>query len=139
MPDRSESQRSPTRTIPTGDDAQDLTLPPGPGPDVVRGARPGSVEPVSGRSAPVRPVSNGGAADPDEVRREIEATRARISGTLDQIEGRLVREKEQLGRKTDELWAKATFQGVRRKISEEPFRSMAIAFVAGYIVAAIRD
>lgn len=139
MPDRTESRRSPTRAIPPDDDAQDLSLPPGPGPDVARGARPGSMEPVSGRGAPGRPVGNGGPADPDDVRREIEATRARISGTLDQIEGRLVREKRQLGRKTDELWAKATLQGVRGKISEEPFRSMAIAFVAGYIVAAIRD
>lgn len=84
-------------------------------------------------------VSNGRPAGPDDVRREIEATRSRISGTLDQLEGRLVQEKEELVRKKEELWAKATLQGARRKLAEQPFRSMAIAFVAGYVIAAIRD
>lgn len=82
---------------------------------------------------------NGRPSDPEEMRREIERTRARMSGTLDAIEARLIHEKEALERKKDELWAKATLQGVRRRLSEEPWRSVAIAFVAGYVVAALRD
>lgn len=76
---------------------------------------------------------------PDEMRIEIEATRARISETLDELEGRLVHEKQQLVRKKDELVDKATLKGFRQKMAEEPFRHMAIAFVAGYVIAAIRD
>lgn len=77
-------------------------------------------------------AGNGRPGDPDALRRDIEATRARMSRTLDEIEGRLVRQKE-------ELVARATLRGFRRRISSEPWRSMAIAFAAGYIVAAIRD
>lgn len=75
---------------------------------------------------------NGGASDPEWLRREIEDTRARMTRTLDEIEGRLVRQKE-------ELVARATLRDLRRKLSRDPWRSMAIAFVAGYVVAAIRD
>ena len=113
MSDRIETHRSPTREIPAPTNGGPVGRP-------VRG-----------------PV--GRPAEPDDMRREIEATRARISGTLDALEGRLVHEKEQLVRKKDEVWAKATLKGVRRKVAEEPFRSMAIAFVAGYVIAAIRD
>jgi ElaB/YqjD/DUF883 family membrane-anchored ribosome-binding protein len=66
------------------------------------------------------------------MRDEIQQTRARMSMTLDAIEEQLVQQKR-------ELWAKATLQPFRRKISTEPWRSMAIAFAVGYIVAAIRD
>ncbi len=76
--------------------------------------------------------SNGRPEDPEAMRVEIERTRERMSYTLDAIEHRLVLRKR-------EIWAKATLQGFRRKISTEPWRSMAIAFAAGYIVAAIRD
>jgi Protein of unknown function (DUF3618) len=84
-----------------------------------------------GRGA-VTPAANGRPGDPDALRRDIEATRARMSRTLDEIEGRLVRQKE-------ELVARATLRDFRRRISSEPWRSMVIAFAAGYIVAAIRD
>ena len=77
-------------------------------------------------------TGNGRPGDPDGLRLDIEATRARMSRTLDEIEGRLVRQKE-------ELVARATLRDFRRRISSEPWRSMAIAFAAGYIVAAIRD
>lgn len=77
-------------------------------------------------------ATNGGPGEPDELRREIEATRARMSRTLDAIEGRIVRQKE-------ELVARATFRELRQKVASEPWRSMLIAFAAGYIIAAIRD
>ena len=75
---------------------------------------------------------NGRGGDPDALRSDIERTRARMSDTLDEIEGRLVRQK-------DQIVARATFRDLRRKVSSEPWRSIAIAFVAGYVVAAIRD
>lgn len=73
------------------------------------------------------------------MREEIERTRARLSRTLDQLEGRIVAERQELGRKKEELWEKATLQGLRRKLSREPWRSVGIAFAVGYIIAAIRD
>lgn len=121
-------------------------------PDVRTVPPPGSASP-SARviervpATPERsPVRGGGVAagngypdDPEDMRREIERTRARMSDTLDALEARLVFEKRELERKKDELWEKATLQGVRRKLSREPWRSVAIAFAAGYIVAALRD
>lgn len=83
---------------------------------------------------------NGGRrSEPEAMRREIEQTRARMSRTLDELEESLLHQKQELVRKRDELWAKATLRGVRRKLSREPWRSMAIAFAVGYVVAAIRD
>jgi len=75
---------------------------------------------------------NGRPADPEEMREEIERTRVRMSYTLDAIENHVVQRKR-------EIWAKATLQDFRRTVSSEPWRSLAIAFAAGYIVAAIRD
>jgi ElaB/YqjD/DUF883 family membrane-anchored ribosome-binding protein len=92
------------------------------------GRAPARAEPVG----PAVATGNGRPSSLEEMRAEIEATRIRMSSTLDDIEDRLVRQKR-------DLWAKATFQGFRRKVSSEPWRSLAIAFVAGYIVAAIRD
>lgn len=82
---------------------------------------------------------NGRSNDPAELRREIERTRARMSSTLDAVEARIAYERESLERKKDELVDRATLKGFRRKLSREPWRSVAIAFVAGYVVAAIRD
>lgn len=73
------------------------------------------------------------------MREEIERTRARMSRTLDELETRIVREREALERKRVDLWEKATLKGIRRKLSGEPWRSMGIAFAVGYIVAAIRE
>lgn len=70
--------------------------------------------------------------EPDEVRREIARTRDRMSRTLDELEGRLAEGK-------DALVARATFRDLRRQVSQEPWRSLAIAFVVGYVVAALRD
>jgi hypothetical protein len=77
-------------------------------------------------------MGNGRPSDPDEIRQEIERTRERMSRTLDAIEDRLVQRK-------DEIWARATFRSLRHRVSSEPWRSLAIAFVVGYVVAAIRD
>lgn len=89
-----------------------------------------ALPPATGTPPPVR--GNGRPSDPAELRREIDRTRDRMSDTLDAIEDRLIEQKEA-------IWAKATLQGFRRTISTEPWRSMAIAFAAGYIIAAIRD
>jgi hypothetical protein len=104
------------------------------GPSVPVTDGPGPAAPE--RTLPRGPVidgmsGNGRPSDPDEMRQEIDRTRQRISFTLDSIEDQLVRRKQ-------EVWAKATFQPVRRAIAREPWRSMAIAFAVGYIVAAIR-
>lgn len=82
---------------------------------------------------------NGRPTEPAEMRREIERTRARMSGTLDALESRVVREREALERRKEELVDRATLKGFREKLSREPWRSVALAFVAGYVVAAIRD
>jgi ElaB/YqjD/DUF883 family membrane-anchored ribosome-binding protein len=73
------------------------------------------------------------------MRDEIERTRARLSRTLDELETRLVDERRELERKKEALWAKATLQGVRTKLTTEPWRSVGIAFAVGYIIAAIRE
>ncbi|HUG41726.1 MAG TPA: DUF3618 domain-containing protein [Longimicrobiales bacterium] len=83
-------------------------------------------------AGPAGAGGNGRQGGPEVLRREIEDTRARMTRTLDEIEGRLVRQKE-------ELVARATFRDFRHRISSKPWRSIAIAFVAGYVIAAIRD
>ncbi|MFW5947721.1 MAG: DUF3618 domain-containing protein, partial [Gemmatimonadota bacterium] len=60
--------------------------------------------------APARVRGNGRASTPGAVREEIEATRARLSRTLDQLEDRLVAERRALERKKEELWEAATLQ-----------------------------
>lgn len=85
---------------------------------------PGSDLPLAGE--------DGQGGGPDDVRRDIDRTRERMSRTLDELEGRLSEGK-------DVLVARATFRDFRRQITSEPWRSLAIAFVAGYVVAAIRD
>ena len=70
--------------------------------------------------------------DPDALRREIDDTRDRMSRTLDALEDRLVRQKE-------DVVAKVTFRDLRRRIGDSPLKPLLIAFAAGYIVAAIRD
>jgi ElaB/YqjD/DUF883 family membrane-anchored ribosome-binding protein len=115
----------------TGAAAERLAIPRAPR------VRPADVTPRADavpRRVVERPVAagNGAPSDPEAVRVEIERTRERMSRTLDAIEDRLVQRKQ-------ELWARATLQGMRRRITTEPWRSLAIAFAAGYIVAAIRD
>lgn len=68
----------------------------------------------------------------ENVRLEIEQTRDRMSRTLDEIEGRIIERKE-------EIWARATLQDLRHRVSADPWRPLLIAFAAGYIFAAIRD
>lgn len=87
----------------------------------------------------VSPMGNGRRSSPGEVRRDIELTRARMSDTLDALEARLAYERHELERKKDELVDRITLKPIRRKLGREPWRSMALAFAAGYIVAAIRD
>lgn len=91
----------------------------------------GRARPVATRAGRV-PAGNGRPEDPDDMRQEIQRTRARMSLTLDTIEARLVEQKR-------EIWARATLRGFRHRVTSEPWRSLAIAFAAGYIVAAIRD
>ena len=86
-----------------------------------------------------RARTNGRASNPAEMRREIDATRERMSSTLDALEARVSWERQSLERKKNELVDKATLKPLRERLQREPWRSMAIAFVAGYVVAAIRD
>jgi ElaB/YqjD/DUF883 family membrane-anchored ribosome-binding protein len=108
---------------PTERTDESLAIPPGPGPAPVRAA---------GRNVTTGAAGNGRPSSPEEMRTEIQHTRMRMSMTLDAIEEELVQQKR-------DLWARATLQPFRRKIATEPWRSMAIAFAVGYIVAAIRD
>lgn len=87
----------------------------------------------------VSSTGNGRRSSPREVRRDIEQTRARMSNTLDALEDRFVHERQELERKKNDLVDRVTLKPVRRKLSREPWRSVALAFAAGYIVAAIRD
>lgn len=73
------------------------------------------------------------------MREEIQRTRDRLSRTLDELEGRIAAERRALARTKEELWEKATLQGLRTRLSREPWRSVGIAFAVGYIIAAIRD
>lgn len=73
------------------------------------------------------------------MRQEIERTRARLSRTLDELESRVVRERREMERRKQALWDRATLKGLRGKLSGEPWRSAAIAFAVGYIIAAIRE
>lgn len=131
------------RTLPPGD-SDDARLSPSRPTHVTRAPTPSE----SGSRTPAVPVregttvttmGNGRRGSPREVRREIEQTRARMSETLDALEDRLAYERRELERKKNDLVDKVTLKPVRRKLSREPWRSMAIAFAAGYIVAAIRD
>ncbi len=104
-----------------------------------------AVEPVRETAVAARPVRDNGRPgrgrpeDAAAMREEIARTRARLSQTLDELEGRIVAERRALERKKEDLWARATLQGVRKKLSSEPWRSVGIAFAVGYIIAAIRD
>lgn len=109
---------------------QKLTIPPGP--EAAPERVPSRAKAVAARKQPAVASGNGRPSEPEDMRQEIERTRDRMTHTLDAIEDRLVRQKE-------EIWAKATLQGFRRRVSSEPWRTLAIAFVAGYIAAAIRD
>lgn len=134
MPRPDETELPDTPDTPTTDRA----LPPA-GATAV--ARPGARGPAA-RSAPrppTRTVGNGRPSTPEEARREIDRTRARMSSTLDALESRIVHERDSLERKKDELVDRATLKPLREKLSREPWRAVAIAFVAGYIAAAIRD
>jgi ElaB/YqjD/DUF883 family membrane-anchored ribosome-binding protein len=62
--------------------------------------------------------------DPEEARADIEATRARLSSTIDEIEGVLVRKKEQIQSRLD----------VTAPIRANPWSSMGIALGAGLVL-----
>lgn len=88
--------------------------------------------PGDGRKPVVGKHARTPSRDPDALRREIEETRDRMSRTLDALEDRLVRQKE-------DVVARVTFRDLRRRFAESPMKPLLIAFAAGYIVAAIRD
>lgn len=95
--------------------------------------------PAPGRTGTAVGTLGNGRSSPREVRREIAQTRARMSDTLDALEDSIARERQELERKKNDLVDRVTLKPVRRKLSREPWRSIALAFAAGYIVAAIRD
>jgi hypothetical protein len=77
-------------------------------------------------------ASPGSTDGAEALREDIGRTRDRMSRTLDRIEGRIARRR-------DEVWSKATLQDVRARIASEPWRGLLIAFAAGYVLAALRD
>jgi hypothetical protein len=132
-----------TRADPAGAPSRPAVTPvPGPGTPASRApTRPTTTDSVPAR-APRHgavTVGNGRPGSARELRRDIEQTRARMSDTLDALETRIADERRSLERKKDDLVDRVTLKPVREKLSREPWRSMALAFVAGYIVAAIRD
>lgn len=66
--------------------------------------------------------------DPELARMQIEQTRARMSDTIDQIEGALLRKKEDLQEKMDVM------APVRRKARENPWPIIGGVFAAGLIL-----
>jgi ElaB/YqjD/DUF883 family membrane-anchored ribosome-binding protein len=66
--------------------------------------------------------------DPELARMQIEQTRARMSETIDQIEGALLRKKETIEEKLDVM------APVRRKARENPYPIIGGVFVAGLIL-----
>jgi ElaB/YqjD/DUF883 family membrane-anchored ribosome-binding protein len=66
--------------------------------------------------------------DPELARMQIEQTRARMSDTIDQIEGALLRKKETIEEKLDVM------APVRRKARENPYPIIGGVFVAGLIL-----
>jgi ElaB/YqjD/DUF883 family membrane-anchored ribosome-binding protein len=67
------------------------------------------------------------AADPADARRQIEATRARISGTIDDIEESILRKKGRIEEKLDVLSA----------VRERPVQILGAAFGAGLLLGLI--
>lgn len=89
--------------------------------------------PPRGGTGAAPPSPDGGPHEEAEALREdIERTRHRMSETLERIEGRIMRRR-------DEVWSKATLQHVRETVTSEPWRSLLIAFAAGYVWAALHD
>ena len=66
--------------------------------------------------------------DPDLARMQIEQTRARMSDTIGQIEGALLRKKEHIEEKMDVM------APVRRKARENPYPVIGGVFLAGLIL-----
>ncbi len=66
--------------------------------------------------------------DPDLARMQIEQTRARMSSTIDQIEGALLRKKETIEERLDVM------APVRRKARENPFPVIGGVFLAGLVL-----
>jgi ElaB/YqjD/DUF883 family membrane-anchored ribosome-binding protein len=94
--------------------------------DETLGSRP-AVRPAITDPERQLPAEAGAATDfddPEEARAHIEATRARMSGTIDEIEGVLVRKKEEIQNRLDFV----------APIRENPWQSMGIALGAGLIL-----
>jgi hypothetical protein len=66
--------------------------------------------------------------DPELARLQIEQTRARMSDTIDQIEGALLRKKEDLQERMDVM------APVRRKARENPYPIIGGVFLAGLVL-----
>jgi ElaB/YqjD/DUF883 family membrane-anchored ribosome-binding protein len=62
--------------------------------------------------------------DPEGAREEIQATRARISETIDEIEGALLQKKERIEDRLD----------VMAPVREQPMKTLGIVFGAGLVL-----
>jgi ElaB/YqjD/DUF883 family membrane-anchored ribosome-binding protein len=67
------------------------------------------------------------ANDPQAARAEIERTRARLSGTIDEIEDVLIRKRERVKRQLD----------VRARIREKPLHVAGIVLGLGFLIGAL--
>jgi ElaB/YqjD/DUF883 family membrane-anchored ribosome-binding protein len=72
-----------------------------------------------------------GADDPASARNDIEQTRQRMSGTLDQIEGVILRKKEHLEEKKAEIKRQLD---VGARIREQPLMAAGVVLGAGFLI-----
>src|SRR4051812_43030285 len=80
----------------------DRTLPGGPGMNLTPEKDPEHLIPDHTHPAPLGTIgAQVTPEDPDAVRNEIERTRQRMSGTIDQIEGALLRKKAEVQERLD--------------------------------------
>jgi ElaB/YqjD/DUF883 family membrane-anchored ribosome-binding protein len=99
---------------------EDVAATPAPGPVQPQTADPERQLPAEAEAAHRSPEYE----EPDTARAEIEATRARMSETIDEIEDVLVRKKERIQSRLDVL----------APVRENPWPSMGVALGAGLLV-----
>ena len=64
----------------------------------------------------------------EEARRAVEQTRARMSDTLDAIEGRLIAKKDAISQRMDVM------RPVKQRVRSRPWPALAVAFGVGMLL-----
>ncbi|HEU0014014.1 MAG TPA: hypothetical protein VFQ45_10040 [Longimicrobium sp.] len=89
--------------------------------------------PARTHAAPVGTI--GALDDPDLARAQIEATRARMSGTIEEIEARLAAKKQELLQKKEELTGRLdVMRPVREKVRDNSWAALGGVFAAGLLL-----